>query len=109
MSSTFDENIDPVLCAIDPPIIPPQPTTSPAVLPDGSLVSKPDFEAHLYVHMGALLLSAIRSPASLSLCTHNRQTLKHKTPLRAACEELNISFAHRTTLAGFREKLVNHW
>ncbi|KIM75214.1 hypothetical protein PILCRDRAFT_49321, partial [Piloderma croceum F 1598] len=56
----------------------------PAVLPDGSLVLKRNFEAHLY-------------------------TLKHKTTLRAACEELNISFAHRTTLTGFREKLVNHW
>src|SRR6267154_5369718 len=31
-------------------LIPPRPTTSPAVLPDGTLTPKQDFEAHLYVH-----------------------------------------------------------
>ena len=71
MASTFDENIDPVLRVPDPPIISPRPTTSPALLPDGSLVSKPDFEAHLYVH-SCLASVRIRSPASL---THRNRNL----------------------------------
>jgi hypothetical protein len=77
MSSTFDENIDPALRAIDPPIIPPRPTTSPAVLPDGSLVSKPDFEAHLYVHIGALLLSALAHRRLSRIAMINRNHNRH--------------------------------
>jgi hypothetical protein len=50
MSRTLDEHIDPALRASGSPIIPPRPTTSPAVLPDGTLTPKQDFEAHLYVH-----------------------------------------------------------
>ena len=64
MGSIFDENIDPALRVTDSPIISPRPTTSPAILPDGSLVSKPDFEAHMYVH-SCLASVRIRSPAPL--------------------------------------------
>jgi len=49
MSRTLDEYIDPALRASGSPIIPPRPTTSPAVLPDGTLTPKQDFETHLYV------------------------------------------------------------
>lgn len=66
MSLTFDENIDPALRAIDSPIISPQPTTSPAILPNGSLVSKPDFKA--LRTLVPFLLSAF---VHRRLCCHN--------------------------------------
>ena len=106
MSSTHETNIDPALCESDSPITAPHLNTSP-VLHDGTLVPKLDFEAQLYV-LRRLSSVCICSPASMSRHIL-RQMLKDKTTLKAACDELGIQFAKRTTLAGFREKLINHW